>query len=60
MLLLLVALLFAEPLSAESDQNAVKNITVIGTVFCDACSDNNFTKHSYFLQGKTNILLLFS
>ncbi|MQM06521.1 hypothetical protein Taro_039345 [Colocasia esculenta] len=27
------------------------NITVIGTVFCDICSNNTFTKHSYFLRG---------
>ncbi|KMZ72217.1 hypothetical protein ZOSMA_169G00070 [Zostera marina] len=27
------------------------NVTIIGTVFCDICSKNTFTKHSYFLPG---------
>ncbi|KAG0497236.1 hypothetical protein HPP92_001927 [Vanilla planifolia] len=27
------------------------NITVIGSVFCDTCSENAFSKHSYFLPG---------
>ncbi|CAA6659994.1 unnamed protein product [Spirodela intermedia] len=27
------------------------NITVMGTVFCDICANNSFSKHSYFLRG---------
>ncbi|XP_010679984.2 uncharacterized protein LOC104895230 [Beta vulgaris subsp. vulgaris] len=26
-------------------------ITVIGTVYCDICSNNTFSRHSYFLPG---------
>ncbi|KAK8964907.1 hypothetical protein KSP40_PGU021573 [Platanthera guangdongensis] len=39
-------------LNAVSNPSKLKtNITVIGSVFCDPCSDNTFSKHSYFLQG---------
>ncbi|KAJ0988780.1 hypothetical protein J5N97_007136 [Dioscorea zingiberensis] len=48
---LLTSLLFTNSLSIESHSKPLSNITVIGTVFCDACSSNNFSKHSYFLQG---------
>ena len=27
------------------------NITIIGSVFCDFCANNSFSKHSYFLHG---------
>jgi hypothetical protein len=27
------------------------NLTVVGTVFCDACSSSSFSNHSYFLSG---------
>ncbi|CAN6196557.1 unnamed protein product [Urochloa humidicola] len=27
------------------------NITVVGSVYCDACSNNTFSKHSFFLKG---------
>jgi hypothetical protein len=27
------------------------NLTVTGTVFCDACSSSSFSNHSYFLPG---------
>ncbi|KAJ6837108.1 RNA-binding protein 12-like [Iris pallida] len=50
-LLLLAVLLFARSYSLEADAGQIKNITVIGTVFCDACSNNSFTRNSYFLQG---------
>ncbi|XP_020245376.1 RNA-binding protein 12-like [Asparagus officinalis] len=46
-----VALLFLQSFSLETEKKPVKNITVIGTVFCDACSNNTFSKHSYFIQG---------
>ncbi|XP_010926790.2 LOW QUALITY PROTEIN: uncharacterized protein [Elaeis guineensis] len=29
----------------------ISNITVIGAVFCDVCSNNTFSKHSYFIKG---------
>lgn len=38
-------------LSSNDPSKLKTNITVIGSVFCDACSDNTFSKHSYFLQG---------
>jgi hypothetical protein len=28
------------------------NLTVVGAVFCDACSSSSFSKNSYFLPGK--------
>ncbi|KAJ0969230.1 hypothetical protein J5N97_022107 [Dioscorea zingiberensis] len=37
--------------SLESGHKPLSNITVIGFVFCDSCSNNTFSKHSYFLQG---------
>ena len=27
------------------------NITIIGSVFCDFCTNNSFSKHNYFLHG---------
>ncbi|KAL6655272.1 hypothetical protein ACP70R_006098 [Stipagrostis hirtigluma subsp. patula] len=27
------------------------NITVVGSVYCDACANNTFSKHSFFLKG---------
>ena len=29
------------------------NLTVTGTVFCDACSSSSFTNHSYFMPVTT-------
>ncbi|CAH1412841.1 unnamed protein product [Lactuca virosa] len=29
----------------------VPHITVVGVVYCDACSNNSFSTHSYFLPG---------
>ncbi|KAI0491600.1 hypothetical protein KFK09_025860 [Dendrobium nobile] len=41
--------------------SSLANVTVVGTVFCDACSENTFSKHSYFLQGaKVQIVCKFS
>jgi len=34
------------------------NLTVIGTVFCDACSSSSFSKHSYFLPGTLRLCQL--
>nr|CAB3457534.1 unnamed protein product [Digitaria exilis] len=30
------------------------NITVVGSVYCDACSNNTFSKHSFFLKGNSS------
>lgn len=52
--ILLSAFLFSNSLSLRTNPKAAKlktNITIIGSVFCDACSENTFSKHSYFLQG---------
>lgn len=49
--LFVLFLLPTESFSVSTDPKPVKNITVIGTVFCDVCSDNTFSNHSYFLQG---------
>ncbi|KAJ0039309.1 hypothetical protein Pint_23773 [Pistacia integerrima] len=48
----LLAILFIHPLSA-SRKPAIptSRITVVGAVFCDTCSTNSFSKHSYFLPG---------
>jgi hypothetical protein len=32
------------------------NITVVGSVYCDACSNNTFSKHSFFLKGEQSML----
>ncbi|KAK6252804.1 hypothetical protein QUC31_014524 [Theobroma cacao] len=31
--------------------NPISRITVVGVVFCDICSSNTFSRHSYFLPG---------
>ncbi|XP_048575067.1 protein DOWNSTREAM OF FLC-like [Triticum urartu] len=46
-------LLVAESLlggGAEARKSG-SNITVVGSVYCDACSNNTFSKHSFFLKG---------
>ncbi|KAG0446949.1 hypothetical protein HPP92_028589 [Vanilla planifolia] len=51
---LLCASLFPQSLSLNPNPTSAKpktNITVIGSVFCDPCSENTFSKHSYFLPG---------
>ncbi|XP_008804096.2 uncharacterized protein LOC103717468 [Phoenix dactylifera] len=35
----------------EALPKPISNITVIGAVFCDVCSNNTFSKHSYFIKG---------
>ncbi|KAJ3674037.1 hypothetical protein LUZ60_006029 [Juncus effusus] len=32
-------------------QKPLSNITVAGSVYCDACSNNAFSRHSFFLKG---------
>jgi hypothetical protein len=52
-----LALLFAALLGGAQCQSshggggAAANLTVVGTVFCDACSTSSFSKNSYFLPG---------
>ncbi|CAD5166370.1 unnamed protein product [Musa acuminata subsp. malaccensis] len=48
---LVLALLLATSLCLEADPSPISNVTVMGTVFCDACANNVFSEHSYFLAG---------
>ncbi|PON51874.1 Pollen Ole e 1 allergen and extensin family protein [Parasponia andersonii] len=52
-LVLLLTSFFAYPLTvtARSLRHDASRITVVGAVYCDTCSSNAFTKHSYFLPG---------
>ncbi|RWV90892.1 hypothetical protein BHE74_00028496 [Ensete ventricosum] len=47
-----LSLLLATSLCLEADPSHISNVTVMGTVFCDACATNVFSEHSYFLAGK--------
>ncbi|OMO94005.1 Pollen Ole e 1 allergen/extensin [Corchorus capsularis] len=47
---LLLLTSFFTNLVAEST-NPISRITVVGVVFCDICSSNTFSRHSYFLPG---------
>ncbi|KAJ4824539.1 hypothetical protein Tsubulata_011035 [Turnera subulata] len=54
--LVLLATFLAYPLSVTARPpanaaNPTSRITVVGVVFCDTCSTNSFSKHSYFLPG---------
>ncbi|XP_039034952.1 major pollen allergen Ole e 1-like [Hibiscus syriacus] len=50
--LLLLAFSFMYRLSAIAQpQNPISRITVVGVVFCDTCSSNTVSRHSYFLPG---------
>lgn len=40
----------AEPPAAAS-KPLFSHITVNGFVYCDICSNNTFSKHSYFIPG---------
>ncbi|KAJ3671834.1 hypothetical protein LUZ60_007913 [Juncus effusus] len=35
----------------NQNREKISNITVMGSVFCDACSASSFSNHSYFLSG---------
>ncbi|XP_044967759.1 uncharacterized protein LOC123427714 isoform X1 [Hordeum vulgare subsp. vulgare] len=48
---LLVAALLLLPGRCQGSQGANANLTVTGTVFCDACSSSSFSNHSYFLPA---------
>ncbi|XP_039138265.1 RNA-binding protein 12-like [Dioscorea cayenensis subsp. rotundata] len=51
LVILLPATLAIKSNSLESGHKLLSNITVMGFVYCDTCSNNTFSKHSYFLQG---------
>ncbi|KAG8049709.1 hypothetical protein GUJ93_ZPchr0009g2268 [Zizania palustris] len=46
-----VFLALALVLSGAEAKLLSNNITVVGSVYCDACSSNTFSKHSFFLKG---------
>ncbi|KAK7843537.1 putative serine/threonine-protein kinase pix13 [Quercus suber] len=51
-ILLVLASLFTHPLSLIfQPTNPISRITVVGVVYCDICSSNTFSRHSYFLLG---------
>ncbi|XP_020259482.1 uncharacterized protein LOC109835924 [Asparagus officinalis] len=47
---LFIFLSFSLLVDSKPTSNNV-TVTVIGSVFCDSCSDNAFSKRSYFLEG---------
>jgi hypothetical protein len=47
-----VFLAMALVLSGTEARFLSNNITVVGSVYCDACSNNTFSKHSFFLKGE--------
>ncbi|CAN8233248.1 unnamed protein product [Cochlearia groenlandica] len=49
LMLLLLQLLSLNSLPLKHSSNA--NITVMGLVYCDVCSNNTFSTHSYFMSG---------
>ncbi|KAL4364093.1 hypothetical protein GQ457_04G006210 [Hibiscus cannabinus] len=52
LLLLLLASSLKHGLSVEAQpSNPISRITVVGVVFCDTCSSNTFSRHSYLLPG---------
>ncbi|XP_052190776.1 uncharacterized protein LOC127800290 [Diospyros lotus] len=49
---LILSCLLIAPLSREVEAaKANPQITVMGFVYCDTCSNNTFSRHSYFLPG---------
>ncbi|KAL3609535.1 hypothetical protein D5086_000555 [Populus alba] len=52
-ILVFLATSFALPLSliARPAPNPTSRISVVGVVYCDTCSTNTFSRHSYFLPG---------
>ncbi|KAH7570539.1 hypothetical protein ACOSP7_018770 [Xanthoceras sorbifolium] len=53
-LVLLAFLFLHHPVPLKAEPPAVvptSRITVVGVVFCDTCSTNTFSRHSYFLPG---------
>ncbi|KAK6928561.1 hypothetical protein RJ641_007152 [Dillenia turbinata] len=52
-LFLLLSTLFTPSFSTHNAHPKIINpqITVMGVVYCDICSNNTFTRHSYFIPG---------
>ncbi|KAJ9189734.1 hypothetical protein P3X46_000990 [Hevea brasiliensis] len=51
-ILLFLSSLFIKSLSSKVDPTkSYAHITVMGFVYCDICSNNSFSRHSYFLPG---------
>ncbi|GMH15049.1 hypothetical protein Nepgr_016890 [Nepenthes gracilis] len=49
---LAISSLFTHTLSLEAEPAKPNSqITVMGMVYCDICSNNSFSRHSYFLPG---------
>ncbi|XAR58304.1 hypothetical protein NMG60_11026750 [Bertholletia excelsa] len=52
LLILSSLLVLSRPLQVEpAKAKPQPQITVMGIVYCDICSNNSFSKHSYFLPG---------
>lgn len=47
----LIIFFIVSTIVVDSKPTSSNSITVVGSVFCDSCSENIFSKHSYFLQG---------
>ncbi|KAL3829461.1 hypothetical protein ACJIZ3_018263 [Penstemon smallii] len=47
----LLTLSFSMQIEAAKKSNSNPQITVMGMVYCDTCSNNSFSRHSYFLPG---------
>lgn len=51
-LFFLSSLFLHQPLSLAAKPKPINpQILVMGMVYCDICSNNTFSKHSYFLPG---------
>ncbi|GJS08443.1 hypothetical protein Tco_0365239 [Tanacetum coccineum] len=42
---------FSMSVKVDGSKHSISSITVVGVVYCDACSNNSFSAHSYFLPG---------
>ncbi|KAI7737247.1 hypothetical protein M8C21_022985 [Ambrosia artemisiifolia] len=49
--LIIITLLFISSSQATASKHSIPIITVVGVVYCDACHNNSFSTHSYFLPG---------
>ncbi|CAN7051624.1 unnamed protein product [Brassica rapa subsp. trilocularis] len=54
MLMLLLQLLSL----GQSSSKPTANITVMGLVYCDFCSNNSFSKHSYFMPAGVEVRII--
>lgn len=49
---LFTSILEAEPAKPRMPGKPSSHITVMGFVYCDTCSNNSFSRHSYFMAGE--------